>query len=140
AGPLPDAAIAGPATPIPGPKAAQLRPSPLALFVAAVPPAVVKKPAAYKSLPDTASENTCGKSSPLLIPEPKADQLLPFHLAMLVAALPPAVVKSPPAYRSLPDTASADTNWFIPEPKADQPMPSHLAMLVAALPPAVVNL
>src|SRR5437899_30044 len=58
---------------------------------------------------------------------------------MLVAALPPAVVKMPPAYRSLPDTASADTVPPIPDPSADQLLPSHLAMLVAALPPAVVN-
>ena len=43
------------------------------------------------------------------IPEPRADQLLPFHCAMLVAAIPPAVVKSPPAYNVLPDTASATT-------------------------------
>ena len=41
------------------------------------------------------------------MPEPKADQALPSHLAMLLAATPPAVVKSPPAYRSVPDTASA---------------------------------
>jgi len=45
----------------------------------------------------------------LPIPEPKALQPLPFHLAMLVADTPPAVVKLPPAYRSLPDTASAHT-------------------------------
>src|SRR5437016_5796822 len=58
---------------------------------------------------------------------------------MLVAALPPAVVNAPPAYTSLPDTASASTVQFIPEPSADQLLPSHLAMLLAALPPAVVN-
>src|SRR5437867_2901762 len=77
--------------------------------------------------------------SPPLIPEPNADQLLPFHLAILVAASPPAVVKSPPAYRSLPDTVSAYTPPFIPEPSADQLLPFHLAILVAALPPAVVK-
>ena len=49
---------------------------------------------------------------------------------MLLAALPPAVVKSPPAYRLLPDTASAYTqrSSFIPEPSADQLLPFHLAM------------
>src|SRR6266568_2915852 len=52
---------------------------------------------------------------------------------------PPTVAKLPPAYRSLPDTASASTVLFIPEPRADQLLPSHLAMLLAALPPAVVN-
>src|SRR6266567_1985753 len=53
---------------------------------------------------------------------------------------PPAVAKSPPAYRSLPDTASALTSQFIPEPSADQLLPSHLAMFVAGPPPAVVKL
>jgi hypothetical protein len=33
----------------------------------------------------------------LFIPEPKADQALPFHLAIRLAVTPPAVVKSPPA-------------------------------------------
>ena len=51
---------------------------------------------------------------------------------MLLAALPPAVVKSPPAYNVLPDTASADTQVviasFIPEPRADQLLPFHCAM------------
>jgi len=47
---------------------------------------------------------------------------------MLVAAIPPAVVKPPPAYRSLPDTASANTEPFNPEPNALQLLPSHLAM------------
>src|SRR5213593_4207952 len=58
---------------------------------------------------------------------------------MPLAALPPAVVKSPPAYRSLPDTASAYTTLSIPEPSADQLLPFHLAIRLAALPPAVVN-
>src|SRR6266567_3095106 len=41
---------------------------------------------------------------------------------------PPAVVNWPPAYRSLPDAASALTWLFIPEPSADQLLPFHLAM------------
>src|SRR5260370_41482647 len=53
--------------------------------------------------------------------------------------LPPAVVNAPPAYRSLPDTASARTVWFSPEPSRDQLLPFHLAMLLAELPPAVVK-
>ena len=42
----------------------------------------------------------------LLVPVPSAAQVLPFHLAIWLALTPPAVVKSPPAYRSLPETAS----------------------------------
>src|SRR5260370_31747836 len=73
------------------------------------------------------------------IPEPSSVQLPPFHLAMELAALPPAVVNWPPAYRSLPDTASAHTASFIPKPSADQVLPFHWAMFVSALPPAVVK-
>ena len=62
------------------------------MLAAGLPPAVVKPPPAYRSPPDTASAATL-----LPIPEPKADQLLPFHLAMFVAAMPPAVSKKPPA-------------------------------------------
>src|SRR5216117_435538 len=51
----------------------------------------------------------------------------------------PAVLNPPPAYRTLPDTASANTGPFIPEPSADQPLPFHLAIPLAALPPAVVK-
>src|SRR5260370_32198937 len=103
------------------------------MFEAALPPASVNPPPAYRSLPDTASANTVPPS-----PEPSADQLLPFHLAIRLAALQPAFVKSPPAYTSLPDTASADTlpmspPLIIPEPSPHQLLPSHLSM---SLPPA----
>jgi len=48
-----------------------------------------------------------------------------IHLAIRFAVLPPAVTKSPPAYRSpLPDIASAYTSAFIPLLKADQTDPS----------------
>src|SRR5687767_2527332 len=60
-------------------------------------------------------------------------------LAMLVESLPPAVVKDPPAYKWLPDTASAYTGSFIPEPRGFQVVPSHLAIRLAGLPPAVVK-
>ena len=40
-------------------------------------------------------------------PLPSADQLLPFHLAMLLALTVPAVVNLPPTYTSLPLTATA---------------------------------
>src|SRR5438445_8719671 len=55
------------------------------------PPAVKKLPPAYRLLPDTVSADTTPS-----IPDPSADQLVPFHLAMLVAEMPPAVVKPPP--------------------------------------------
>src|SRR5688572_2297139 len=45
-------------------------------------------------------------------------------------------MNAPPAYTSLPDTASARTSPFIPEPRADQLLPSHLAIRLAATPPA----
>ena len=62
-----------------------------------------------------------------------------------MAALPPADVKSPPAYNVLPDTASASTGyWYcIPDPTSDQLVPFHCATeelslncSVAKLPPA----
>src|ERR1035441_2443592 len=49
------------------------------------------------------------------------------------------MLKSPPAYRSVPDTTSALTRAFIPEPKADQVLPSHLAIYLAEVPPAMVK-
>src|SRR4029079_18383913 len=96
---------------IPEPSAVQLLPFHLATRLAALPPAVVKIPPAYKSLPDTANAFTLvpASSPPLVTPEPSADQLLPFHLP---TELPAA------AYTSLPDTASADTGLLIPEPSA----------------------
>ena len=44
-----------------------------------------------QSVADTASANTL-----LFIPELSAVQLLPFHLAMLLAITPPTTVKLPP--------------------------------------------
>ena len=47
--------------------------------------------------------------------DPSDDQLLPFQRATLSApAMPPAFVKSPPRYRSLPEMASARTRWLSP--------------------------
>ena len=79
----------------------------------------------YKVMPDTASATTTP-----LVPEPSAAQLFPSHLAMLVAPMSPGVEKLPPAFRLVPETASANTERGlppIPEPSADQPLPSHLA-------------
>src|SRR6266571_3348995 len=109
------------------------------MYADTFPPAVVKSPPAYRSLPDTASADTEVPKMPPPIPEPSAVQRLPSHLAMLLAVPPPAVVNCPPAYTSLPETASADTPPFIPEPSAVQLLPFHLAVLVAAPPPAVVK-
>ena len=74
------------------------------------------------------------------MPEPRARQLLPFQAAMLLAARPPAIVKSPPAYSVLPLTASAYTGPSTPEPRACQLLPSQVATWLAATPPAVVKL
>jgi hypothetical protein len=63
-----------------------------------------------------------------------------------MAGLPPAIVKLPPAYSVLPDTASAYTvPWnrelaLIPDPGIDQLLPSHRARLLAHAPPAFVKL
>lgn len=70
------------------------------------------------------------------MPDPSGDQLLPFHFAIPMAVVPPAVVKRPPANRLLPDTASADTASFIPSPTGDQLLPFHFAMNLAAFPPS----
>src|SRR5205809_301140 len=55
--------------------------------------------------------------------------------------LPPAFPNQPPAYRSLPDTASADTEPppFIPEPSGLQLLPFHFAIWLADTAPAVVK-
>src|SRR5437667_8890586 len=99
------------------------------MLLAALPPAVVNWPPAYRSLPDTASAPTTRASPFIPMPEPRLDQLLPFHLAMLLAALPPAVVNWPPAYTWLADTASAFTPMGEPppisDPRANQLLPSQ---------------
>ena len=66
---------------------------------------------------------------------------------MLLAATPPAPVKTPPAYSAGPppssNTVRAWTEGLKPEspfPSADQLAPSHFAMLLAATPPALVKL
>src|SRR5437870_3226154 len=59
------------------------------------------------------------------VPEPSAVQLLPSHLAMLVAAMPPAIVNPPPPYRSLPDTARANTIPFTTEPSGHRRRQHH---------------
>src|ERR1035437_7551837 len=86
-----------------------------------------------------------GADNPFSPADPKADQVdvLMSHLAMLLAATPPAVVRAPPTYRLLPETARAATGWSTPAPRpvprVDHAVPFHLAMLLAVRPPAVVN-
>ncbi len=79
-------------------------------------------------------------------PEPRADQVEPFHRAMRFAETPPAVVKLPPAYKfplpskaialhaSVPVTVPAN-----PVPRADHPEPFQRAIRFAVIPPAVVK-
>ena len=71
---------------------------------------------------------------------PKLDQVEPFNLAIFTADIPPAVVKLPPTYTSVPDISIAYTIPLVPVPKADQVEPSHLAIFTADIPPAVVKL
>src|SRR6266487_7152195 len=68
----------------PEPRADQLLPSHLAIRLAIMPPALVKAPPTYKSVPEAAIAKTLGVQlggAPLM-PDPSADQLFPFHLAM----------------------------------------------------------
>src|ERR1044071_4155573 len=125
---LPDTASACAVKLIPEPSALQLLPSHLGMKLAAIPPAVVNEPPAYRSLPDTASASVMP-----LIPNPSALQPLPFHLAipLTLTATPSllvALVNAPPAYNSLPETTNARTWLFIPEPSVLQALPFHLAM------------
>src|ERR1043165_2421788 len=115
------------------------------MYADALPPAIVKEPPTYRSLPDIASaDNEPGRTpKKMLVPEPSTVQLVPSHLAMEFATLPPAVAKKPAAYRSPPDTASEYTTGespLIPESSAVHVFPFHLAMQLAGLSPAFVNL
>src|SRR5437762_12398973 len=103
-----------------------------AMYAHTLSPASVKLPPAYSSLSDTASALTEGVSSSTLpIPDPRADQLPPFHLAIPLARRPSAMLKVPAAYRSLPETASANTmgvpTSFLrrPDPSCHQLLPFH---------------
>src|SRR5262245_15801185 len=67
------------------------------------------------------------------IPEPSADQFVPFQRAIRFALTPPAIVNVPPATRSpFGNVVRADTAPLVqPVPSADQPAPSHRAVLLA---------
>src|SRR5262245_61491177 len=78
------------------------------------------------------------------VPEPKADQLVPFHRARRPLA-PPTVLNMPPATRSpFGGVVRAATkvnvdDHLTPVPSAAQLVPFHRAMLLALVPPAVLN-
>src|SRR5687767_15975523 len=74
------------------------------------PPAVVNWPPTYILVLSVVSALT----DPLA-PLPRADQLLPFHMAMLFAGTPPAAVNEPPTYTSpLLLIAIAKMTLFVP--------------------------
>ena len=81
---------------MPEPSALQPLPFHLAMLVADTPPASVNRPPTNTSLPDTARLETeltsFGKLAEPVIPNPRALQPLPSHLAMFVATTPPAAV------------------------------------------------
>src|SRR5262245_3349066 len=125
---------------IPLPNAAQLDPFHLAMRFAAAPPALVKDPPAYNAgpVPSSSAASTRTSADAGATPLPTGAQLAPSHLARLLAATPPALVKFPPAYSAGPVpssyTASAWTNVeppVIPLPSDDQLEPFHLAMRFA---------
>src|SRR6267143_6991272 len=68
----------------------QLLPSQLATYFAFTPPALSKYPPAYKVVPITASEVIS-----LFVPDPRGDQVVPSHFAMLLIVVGPATVKPP---------------------------------------------
>src|SRR4051812_8851577 len=76
-----------------------------------------------------------------LTPLPRVDHEVPFHFAMQLTGMPPAVVSTPPAYRSLPWVVRALTPIpATPSPRGDHEVPSQRARrLVPLTPPAWVN-
>src|SRR5260370_27850670 len=81
-----------------------------------------------------------------LVPLPSGAQLVPSHLAMLLAVTSPATLKMPPAYSAGPvpssNTARANNNacgLLIPLPSEAHTAPSHLAILAASVPPAILQ-
>src|ERR1035441_8519286 len=80
-----------PNLPKPVPNADQAVPFHLAMLF----PGMKNAPAAYRSVPETASEITSGRAPPPM-PAPSADQVLPFHLAILRSDVEPDAEKMPP--------------------------------------------
>src|SRR6266436_1390008 len=91
-----DEANAYTAAETPEPRAVQLFPFHLATPL--MPPR--KSPPAWTSPSKSVNVRTV-----LLSPEPNALQLAPSHFATLIAVIPPALVKLPPTYTTLPDVS-----------------------------------
>src|SRR5258708_35049944 len=98
----------------------QFEPSHRATLLTAVPPALVKRPAATRSLfGSVVSAYTCGNVPDM--PVPSADQAVPSQRAMLLTVTPPAVAKAPPAIRSpLGMIVMASTTPLTPAPTGNQ--------------------
>src|SRR5688500_8143091 len=87
-------------------------------------PGLVHPPPAYTTpLPIASASTPSNRGLPR--PSPSADHVVPFHRPMFVTVAPPAVVKIPPTYRSLPSTASARASPLNPTPL--QLLPFHRA-------------
>src|SRR5437667_391693 len=90
------------------------------------PSAVVNMPPAYSAGPLPSSKTVRAPSPPVgpFTPLPSGDQFDPFHIATLIAALPPAFRNKPRAYSAGPlpssNTVKASTLSSIPAPSADQ--------------------
>src|SRR5436190_2128237 len=98
----------------------------------AMPPATVNPPPAYSAGP-LPSSNTVSAETALTYelepsnPRPSADQLDPSHRAMRLAATPPAVVNSPPAYSARPLPSSNIVRAVTPLPYTPPPTSDQLA-------------
>jgi hypothetical protein len=104
--------------------------------VLATPPIEAKLPPAYKLVPITVKAFTKPDA-----PVPNALHVLPFHFAIRLPGLPPAVVNVPATYTSDPLTAIASTvPSLMPVPRALQIVPFHKAILFAFTPPAAANI
>jgi hypothetical protein len=79
------------------------------------------------------------------VPEPTGLQDVPFHTAMLLAAVPPACVNVPAAYRfPAPSNARVATDMepellVMPDPSGFHDVPSHIAIRFAATLPIFVK-
>ena len=80
------------------------------------------------------------------MPDPKADQLVPFQRAILMAETPPAVSKFPPTYKLLFSSKPIDRiSLFVPDTlvalstRALHALFSHLVILFTVIPPATEN-
>src|SRR6476661_109296 len=137
------------ATPVsvPLPRLLHVLPSQRARWRAGTPLASVKLPPTYNAPPAAARAVTSAQSGLTWLPTPlpTADQLLPSHLARLLAGTLPAWAKWPPTYKSDPTASRAYTCGYspgrplMPLPRLLQVAPSQRATLLAGWPPASQN-